>query len=297
MAKTKLQSFIADEVDKVKGICVPVHASRLERALVRKVNCNKLHPNPDDEFCFPEIGPNESIISNYEKDYRRAGSDRTSARMIGSGIAEPLDVQKIHPSGYMILNGHHRWIAAIRTGMSRLPVRIVNLTQEKEIRKMLELSKHDKRITLDLEEVAFVTGKDEKMEKSLSFPLNRIYFDRLRLGIPSLFAYLTGRGYDIWLYSSGYESVDYVRELLKLYHTHVTGIITGTARKAPKDVKTLKELEALMASKYSYTIHADKSLLLCVNSRTKEYREYPLSGDAAWSAEIIDIIGAMEKNA
>ena len=86
MAKTKLQSFIADEVDKVKGICVPVHASRLERALVRKVNCNKLHPNPDDEFCFPEIGPkdmleifvegNSVVLRKYEPDCLFCGSSR-----------------------------------------------------------------------------------------------------------------------------------------------------------------------------------------------------------------------------
>ena len=44
-------------------------------AFVRSVSCSKLHPNPNDEFCDPEIGPNYSIISCYEGDYRRIRED------------------------------------------------------------------------------------------------------------------------------------------------------------------------------------------------------------------------------
>ena len=29
---------------------------------------------------------------------------------------EPLIVEKVHPEGYMLLNGHHRWAAALKTG-------------------------------------------------------------------------------------------------------------------------------------------------------------------------------------
>ncbi len=294
---TKMQEFIAEEVKKVKGVAVPVHASFLERATVRMAKCSKLHPNPDDEFCFPEIGPSEEIVSNYEKEYRLIRDNPNSARFLNNSAKYPLTIQKIRPDGYMILNGHHRWIAAVRSGMNKIPVKIVNLTQEKDIRKMLERSKHEKRITLDLEEVVYSSGNNEPTEKPLPFPVNRFYRERIRLGIPALFAYCVSSGYDIWLYSSGYESMDYVRELMKHYHAPVTGIITGTAKKLPKGSDEKEKIEALIAAKYYRTIHADNDTVLCIDNRSKEYREFQLKKENAWSAEIIDIIGALDKNA
>ena len=68
--KTNFQLFLEEEVGKVKGIYYPVKAGFLKRAFIKKAPCGKLHPNPNDEFCMPEIGPNYEIISRYEKDFR-----------------------------------------------------------------------------------------------------------------------------------------------------------------------------------------------------------------------------------
>ena len=294
---TNMKAFIAEEVSKVRGIAVPVRAGLIERAVVRQAKCSKLHPNPDDEFCFPDIGPSEAIVSNYMKEYALLKQDPHGTLFRDTNIKESLMVQKIHPDGYMILNGHHRWIAAVRTNYPKLKIRIVNLTQEKDVRRMLEHSKHDRRITLDMEEVVFASGKDTETEKPLGFPFRKFFPERLRLGIPALFSYCVSAGYDIWLYSSGYESMDYVREIMKLYHAPVTGIITGTARKAPKNSAQREKLESLVAAKYSRTLHADLHTLLCIDGGTKEFREFPLSGEIPWAAEIIDIIGALDKDA
>ncbi len=293
---TQRQAFIAEEVSKVKGIACPVHASQLERLFVRKVKCTDLHPNPYDEFCFPEIGPNEEVLDRYKADFRKFRNDLSTAMYTGSKILEPLDVQKIHTGGYMILNGHHRWLAAIRAGIKWLPVRIVNLTQEKDIQKMLQHSKNDKRVTLDLEEIVFSADNDGKTEKPLSFPYNRIYKECPRLGIPALFAFFQSKGYDAWLYSSGYESFDYVRRLLKHYHAQVTGIVTGTARKAPKDTKAREELEQRMSKKYTKTIHADNHAILVIDSGNGEFRELPLPGKAAWAVEVMEVMNGVEKD-
>ena len=294
---TQLQKLIAEEVSKVRGISYPVHAGRLERALVRKVNCRKLHPNPYDEFCFPEIGPNEGILSRYEKHFRKVRNDPEASLFLKSGIREPLDIQKIYPDGYMILNGHHRWLAALRTGVRKLPVRIVNLTQEKDLRIMLQNAKHDKRVVLDLEETVFSSDSDGKTERPLRFPANRIYRERLRLGIPALFSFFASRGYDIWLYSSGNDSLDYIRELLRHYHVRVTGIVTGTGRKAPKDTKTPEELEKRMAQKYTLTVHVDPETLLMIDSRNGTFREFSLSGAAVWTAKIMEVIDGVKADA
>ena len=54
MAKTEFEEFIQNEIEKSQGRSIPVKASALERLFVRKAKCTNLHPNPDDEFCFPD---------------------------------------------------------------------------------------------------------------------------------------------------------------------------------------------------------------------------------------------------
>jgi len=84
--------------------------------LVRRVKCSKLHPNLEDEFCDPNIGPSHRIISEYEKQYMD-GDQRAGDYF--HFCSEPVVVQKMYPDGYMILNGHHRWAAAKIREMSQ----------------------------------------------------------------------------------------------------------------------------------------------------------------------------------
>ena len=100
---TGFQNYLEKELEKTKGLYVPVRAGFLRRLLVRRCACKRLHPNPEDEFCKPTIGPNSGIISKYCQDFRRFGTRSSVEHDV-----EPLTVDKIRPSGYLILNGHHR---------------------------------------------------------------------------------------------------------------------------------------------------------------------------------------------
>ena len=190
---TSFDEFIAEEVKKYKGIYVPVKAGILRRAIIRKARLSRLHPNPDDEFCMPKVGPNYQIISEYIRSFRL---ERAHSK---NYCEEPLTVEKVRPDGYLILNGHHRWAAALRLGYSRIPIRIVDLTRDTDIKTILKNTRHDKRVTLDLDEVVFRKPGEGPLEKPLPFPAGRIYKERLRLGIPALFHYLNKKGYDIWV--------------------------------------------------------------------------------------------------
>ncbi len=160
MARTDFEQFIQEEVEKNKGILVPVRAGIIERLLVRKLSCGKMHPNPEDEFCFPDIGPNLGIIQSYVKQFTE-NIDRNKPLM-----DEPLYVQKVRPSGYLLLNGHHRWAAAMRLGIKKVPVSIVNGVYESDIRVMLEKSDNEKRATHDLEEVIYRDTGGHDAEKT-----------------------------------------------------------------------------------------------------------------------------------
>lgn len=81
---------------------------------------------------MPKVGPNYGIISDYMKTFRE---ERGHSRQY---CDERLVVEKIRPDGYLILNGHHRWAAALRLGFSRIPIEIVDLTDETDIREILK---------------------------------------------------------------------------------------------------------------------------------------------------------------
>ena len=180
VSKTEFQEFLDGELDKLKGVYYPVRAGMLRRAVIRRLSPKKLHPNPDDEFCDPAVGPSYEIISRYVKEYSRNNQFSHKEDYMETDINDPLYVERIRPDGYMILNGHHRWAAALKLGLSSLPVRIVDLTQEMDVKKMLENAKHNKRVSLDLDEIVFTDREDEAAEKPLPFPVSHIYRERVR---------------------------------------------------------------------------------------------------------------------
>jgi len=281
------QDYLKKEIENTRGNSVPVRAGFLRRLLIRRTACKKLHPNPEDEFCSPTIGPNTQIISKYCQDFRRFGS-RSSVEYAW----EPLTVEKIRPSGYMILNGHHRWAAAIMTRQRSVPIRIVDLPMEEDIRRMLHSSRSDRRVTLDLDEVVFRCEGDGPVER-LPFFLRLRYKQRLRLGIPALFRFLNNKGYDIWVYSANYYSFKQIQALFMLYNTRVTGIVTGTAGKGRSVHEQLKKS---VSEHYPTTIHIDARGVLKVDSRSREYVEYPLEETGAdWSGKIMDLIESLDK--
>lgn len=290
-ARTDFKAFLKEEVDKVKGIYYPVRAGFFRLAFIRNAPCRELHPNPEDEFCSPEIGPNFEIITRYERDYRNP--HRPAPGMKRTGIAEPLMVQKARPDGYLIMNGHHRWAAAIRSGVDRVKIKIVNLTQVADVWKMLLRSQSDRRVTLDLDETVFCGDDDALAIQPLHFPLNRIYPEKIRIGIPALLHYFNEHDYDVWVYTSKLYSMEYIKYLFKLRGVRLTGVLTGSGRTPASGAHSLQEITDLLNTRYASTIHIDSAMLLRTFSGSKERDEYPLDGESeTWSRRVIE---AMEK--
>jgi len=90
-------------------------ASVLEKFTTKKTDVNNLHANPLDEFSNPKIGPSESAVAKYIKEINTTGT-----------LSKPIEVQKLASGGYEIVNGHHRWLAAIKVGLDKVPIKIMN---------------------------------------------------------------------------------------------------------------------------------------------------------------------------
>ncbi len=287
---TEFDEFIAQEVEKYKGNSFPLKASLLERAIVRKARCSKLHPNPEDEFAMPSVGPSYRIINEYvqmmvEDKYISSQSFDDKA----------ITVEKMYPDGYMILNGHHRWAAYMRLGVKRVPIHIVNLTHGHDILKMLNDSKYDRRVTIDLDELMHIEPVDGNLEKKLPFPIRKIYKERLKKGLPAVCNFLANEGYDIWVYTANLLSRDYVRQLLKFYHIDTDFIVTGSTRFDTTNPREKKQLEELFVKKYDISIHIYGEALFFVKRSAKKSTQYALSEDS-WASDIEDILGEIKKD-
>lgn len=290
--RENFDEYLAAQLEKFKGIAYPIKSYTIERALIRYAKCMSLHPNPEDEFSKPDVGPSKRIISEYERSFREADARNY--------LEEPIVVEKMHPEGYMIINGHHRWAAYYRIGRKIVPVNVVNLTHEADIRKMVEGSVNDKRVTMDLDEVVFGTDERGAVERRPLFPYNLIFKENIKAGTLSLLNYFDGKGYDVWLYTSKFYSVEYIRRYLKRYHVKITGIVTGTARNNLGLKGEKREVDKLLASKYKRTINIDSDTVLVINSETKEFEEHEIDKTRGkWSQmimELIDKIDPKEEN-
>lgn len=292
MAKTEFEKKIYEDVQNQKGTSFTVHASLFERLLVKKTAVTNLHPNADDEFTFENIGPSFKIIGEYEEKFRYA------LRHNQPVFDDALIVEKLHPKGYLLLNGHHRWAAAMRCQIKKVPIKIVNLAQDSDIKKILEKSNHDKRVTLDLDEVIFRSKDDKYTEKVPGFPHVMKFNNKIKLGIPALFYYLTKNGYDIWVYSANYYSIDDIRRFFKHYSVHVDGIITGTMKRKNNKSDSAVRREKMIADKYKQTLHIDNDMILMTGDvEGAKYKKFELDASPEeWSRKAIDIIGEIIKD-
>ncbi len=286
---TQFEKDVQQAVQKVKGVYFPVRTGMVDRMLTKKVPCKSLYPNPEDEFSMPDIGPNDGVISSYEQQFLE---NIRSGQYYFHGN-EPIIVEQLHPDGYMIINGHHRWAAAVKIGQPEIPVHVVNLMHEADVKEILKNSTHEKRAAFDLDEVLLRGEDDPYLEKPLPSPWDKTYKERIRLGVPALFHALEKSGYDIWLYSMGYPSVDAVQDYFRLYHVNVTGVIAAVGT---KKAAAGAELEKLIQGKYRCTLHIDNDMVLQIRRDTREHREFPLSGAPdTWSREIIEVLEKLDR--
>jgi len=107
---------VLNDVEKYNGIRKTKKAGLIERCMIKSCNPAHLHPNPNDEFSHSDIGPNFGIVGKY------ADTVRFSMDHDLIIFDEPLTVQKMEPDGYLLLNGHHRWFAALRMGVKKVHI-------------------------------------------------------------------------------------------------------------------------------------------------------------------------------
>ena len=280
---------VMDDVKTYVGLARPIKASLIERLAVRKLSPKRLHPNPEDEFSMPEIGPNYEIVGKYEKTFKN-NMDHSQDAMDPD---DPLMIEKMSTGGYMLLNGHHRWMAALRLGLKRVPVQIVNTTTIEDIISAIKKSNRDMCVSFDLDEVLFIADNNSSLGNKLSFPFNLIFKHSLKKNAQALINELRFMGFDVWVYTGNYYSDKYINSMFSLFHTGVDGIVNALNEKSRH-----KNLKDLFTQNYRWSVHIDNESVLCVNTKTHEYESYELNTDGAdWAADVIAVLKKLDFSA
>ncbi len=273
----EFQEWVLDDLKDYESISNPVKASLLERLLVKKIDKEKLHPNPKDEFSDPEIGPNYEIVKKYFDEITFSLTHVSAPEM------EPLIVEKMSVGGYMILNGHHRWLAAKRCNkLKKIPIDIVNVSQERDIIDAVNRSDNKLCISIDLDEVLMCNGTDYPADKELIFPFNTFLPGKIRKNAPYMIKELQKKGFDVWVYTGSYKSVQYIDRFLRMHKIKVQGIINGMKTK-----KVSGNMMNAFKEKYKTIVHLDNDSVLIVKPENREFDTYELNNGSEWANDTV----------
>ena len=276
------EEYVLKDIEKYKDTRKIKKAGFIERCAVKTLNPHQMHPNPDDEFSQESVGPNFQIISKYMSQVKKFDP---SYYVI---YDDPIFVQKMDPDGYLILNGHHRWFAALRLGFKKLRVQIVNLVNDEDVNRMLQATTNTRIASFDLDEILLTDNPDDQA-RIIDDIFSRKITIRLRKGVPELFNALHEAGYDIWIYSADYNSEEYISTFFSMYCLTVDGIINGVTEKRRTNSSERAHFKELMAGKYTNSLHIDDLSVVSVDNANKDFQQYDIEG-SDWAQGVIDII-------
>lgn len=144
------------------------------------------------------------------------------------------------------------------------------------------------RISFDLDEVLFVSPETHKTEPPLPFPLNRLFKERLRLGVPGLINELQRLDYEVWVYTSSFRTERYIKTLFRLYGVHFDGIVNATRHLKEVQGNRRERLPQKMPNRYRISLHVDDEAVICSSGRQYGFRTYQLDAqDDDWAEKII----------
>jgi len=118
--RSSFYQYVMEDLEAYDGKREVVRSPLIERLVVRRIPPLEMHVNPDDEFADPDIGPSDRIIGEYAQEIPKLQCAREPI------FPNPIVVYKMAQGGYLILNGHHRWAAAVKFGLKKVNAAIMN---------------------------------------------------------------------------------------------------------------------------------------------------------------------------
>lgn len=151
------------------------------------------------------------------------------------------------------------------------------------------------KISFDLDEVLFVSPVTHKTEPALPFPLNKIFIERIRFGAPKLIKELQNRGYEVWVYTSSFRTIRYIKWLFMFYGVRFDDIINGDRhlREVQRDRKEL--LPQKLPNRYRISLHIDDEEVVVSYGKAYGFDVFQLNAqDDEWEEKILERMKQIE---
>lgn len=151
------------------------------------------------------------------------------------------------------------------------------------------------RVSFDLDEVLFVNPQTHKTEPHLRFPFNKIYIERLRFGAPELIRTLQSDGIEVWVYTSSYRTIRYIKRLFKHYGVKFDGIINAQRHLEEVQAGHKETLPQKLPNRYKISLHIDDETVVCSYGKAYGFNVYQLDAhDDDWKEKIIERVNEIK---
>ena len=128
------------------------------------------------------------------------------------------------------------------------------------------------RVSFDLDDTLFVSPNNFQTEQELSFPLNKIYKERLRFGTISLMQYLKEANIEVWIYTTSFRSKRYIKNLFRCYGIKIDAIVNGERHAREVQGDKTEAMPSKYPSKYRIDLHIDDDVSVAQNGKVYGFK-------------------------
>lgn len=275
---------VLKDVEDNSGKRQVVKAGLIERCAIRHCAPEHLHPNPADEFSQSDVGPNFSIVGDYVDQIQH------NIKLELPIFAEPVIVQKLKPEGYLLVNGHHRWFAAVRMRVKKLHIKIVNMISDVDVARMFDNTDNHSLVSIDFDEI--LLAKDEENQAPILESLfSRKIKERLRAGAPEIIREFQNNGFDVCVYTAGYFTEEDFEDFFSMYDLKINIVVNGVNEKRNNTESNSKRIQDMLRNRYKRIVHVDNESVICTDCVNKSYEIYDFEDmEKSWKDNVIKII-------
>ena len=151
-------------------------------------------------------------------------------------------------------------------------------------------------VSFDLDDTLFVSPESFQVEHELSFPFNRIYRERLRLGTIELMTWLREQGIHIWIYTTSFRTERYIRRLFNHYGIKLDSVVNGYRHAKEVQAGKTEAMPSKYPGKYRIDLHIDDDISVAKNGQTYGFKVFIVGeDDDLWVKKLEDEIQIIRK--
>lgn len=142
-------------------------------------------------------------------------------------------------------------------------------------------------ISFDLDDTLFVDPKKIPTERSLKFPFNHFFTEKMRSGTVDLLLKIRQNDIKLWIYTTSFRSENYIRGLFRCYGIKIDNIINGQRHQKEVQGSRFETLPSKYPSKYRIDLHVDDDISVLQNGKIYGFKVYLIKNDDIdWASNI-----------